>query len=352
MGKRATYSKLENPVEGVRNRVRALVVALSISIILVVSMMSPVIKAAGSTTIIGVTPPIHIAATVGGTFSEAVIVSTTEGINSIDLTITYNSTLLEVFSVYQGTFFPASFPPTIFTYDDNPANGTIHISAELLDPQVQTGNGTLAEIRFNPILDPQTLVYSPIRIDHLEVLNSGHQPISCDTLGSMYFWKFITPPIPPTSGRLADIYTQRGGTGEGTWGGEFTAGSLVILSVLATYNDFPVQHLPVAFQVQDDQNQTVAILVGMTDENGVATTEFRIRNDTRTEGKWTAVATVDISCTIVLDYTYFTVFFPHVIGGYTVNVSNGLDPTPIYVTILAAMATTAICCRRRRRKEK
>jgi hypothetical protein len=168
----------------------------------------------------------------------------------------------------------------------------------------------------------------------------------------MYFWKFITPPIPPTSGRLADIYTQRGGTGQSTYGGEFGAGSLVILSTLATYNDFPVQHLPVAFQVQDTQNQTVAILIGMTDENGVATVNFRIHNDTKSEGKWTAVTTVDISCTIVLDYTYFIVYFPHVIGGYTVSVSKWLDPTPIYVTILATMATTVIFCRRTRSKKK
>jgi hypothetical protein len=352
MGKRATYNRLENPVKGVRNTVRMLAVALSILIIIAVLMLSPVTKAAESTTIIGVTPPIQIAKAVGDTFIKNVTVSTIEDINSIDLTITYNTTLLDVVSVFQGNFFPQTYPPTIFTYEDNQENGTIHISAQLLDPQTRTGNGTLAEIRFNPILDPQTLVYSPIRIDHLEVLDFRHQPVSCDTLGSMYFWKFITPPIPPTSGRLADIYTQRGGIGEGTWGGEFAAGSLVVLSVLATYNDFPVQHLPVAFQVQDPQNQTVAILIGMTDENGIATTDFRIRNDTRTEGKWTAVATVDISCTIVLDVTYFTVFFPHVIGGYTVSMSSGLDPTPVYVAILAAMATTVVCYRRRRSKEK
>ena len=205
-----------------KSRTSALAVAMFVLVILVL-ILSPRAKAADATTIMTLTPPIHIAEAVGDTFIETVTVSTTEGINSIDLTITYNTTLLDVVSVFHGTFFPPNFPPTIFTYEDNPANGTIHISAELLDPQVQTGNGTLADIRFNPILDPKTLVYSPIRIDHFEVLNFGHQPISCDTLGSMYFWKFITPPIPPTSGRLADIYTQTGGTGEGTYGGEFAA---------------------------------------------------------------------------------------------------------------------------------
>ena len=326
-------------------------VAMSVLTIMVVLVLSPRARAADPTAIITLTPPIHIAMAVGETFSEAVTIATAEDINSIVFTITYNTTLLDVVSVYQGTFFPQNFPPTTFTYDDNPANGTIHISAELLDPQTRTGNGTLANIRFNPILDPKTLVYSPIRIDHFELLNLGHQPLSCDTLGSMYFWKFITPPIPPSTGRLVDLYTQRGGTGQGTWGAEFAAGSLVILSAFASYNDFPVQHLPVAFQVQDSRNQTIAILVGMTDENGVATTQFRIRNDTNFEGTWIAVATVDISCTIVLDFTNFTVFFPHVIGGFTVSISSRLDPTPMYTTILAAMATTVVFCRRRRSRK-
>jgi hypothetical protein len=322
------------------------------ALVILVLTLGPGARAADPTTIIAVTPPIHIAEAVGDTFVESVNVSTTEGIHSIDLTITYNATLLDVVSVFQGTFFPPSFPPTTFTYEDNPTNGTIHISAQLLDPQTRTGNGTLADIRFNPILDPQTLVYSPIRINQLVVLDSTHSPLSYDTLGSMYFWKFITPPIPPTSGRVADVYTQRGGTGQGIYGGEFAAGSVVILSTLATYNDFPVQHLPVAFQILDGQNQTVAVLIGLTDENGVATVDFRIHNDTKSEGKWTVISSVDISSTIVLDYTYFIVFFPHVIGGYTVSVPIGLDPTPTYVTILASMVTLVACFRRKRTKEK
>jgi len=333
-----------------RSKTSALAVSMFVLVIAVL-ILSPRTKAADSTTIVGVTPAIHIAEAVGETFTKTVTISTTENINSIDLTITYNATLLDVVSVFQGNFFPQMFPPTTFTYEDNQANGTIHINAQLLDPQTQTGNGTLADIRFNPIFDPQTLVFSPIKIDQREVLNSVHQPLSCDTLGSIYFWKFITPPIPPASARFADIYTQRGGTGEGIYGGEFAAGSVVILSTLATYNDFPVQHVPVAFQVLNPLNETVAILVSMTDENGIATTEFRTRPHTSSAGTWTAVATVDISCTIVLDFTYFTVSFP-VVGGYTVSTPNKLDPTPTYVTILATMATTVICCRRRRRKEK
>jgi hypothetical protein len=96
----------------------------------------------------------------------------------------------------------------------------------------------------------------------------------------------------------------------------------------------------------------VAILVDMTDENGVATVQFRIRNDTISEGTWIAIATVDISCTIVLDITNFKVFFPHVIGGYTVNTSKTTDPTPIYVTILAAFAATVAFGRHRPHRRK
>jgi len=260
---------------------------------------------------------------VGDTFVETVSISTSEAVNSLQFTITYNSSLLDIVSVLQGTFFPQHSPPTQFIFEKNQAAGTVNISMSLVDPQTKTGNGTLANVSFNPIEDPQTLLFSPIRLDQISILNSAHQSIPYNNTVAVYFWKSVTPPPPPQStARLVDLYTQRNGIGQNAYGGEFAAGSPVILSALATYNDFPIQHLPVAFQVLDCQNQTVAILIGMTDENGVATVQFRMRNDTSCEGTWIAIAAVDISCTIVLDITNFRVLFPHVIGGYTVNTSK------------------------------
>ena len=303
-------------------------------------------------TLITITPPIQICSVVGKTFLETVSISTSEAVNSLQFVITYNSSLLDIGPVSQGTFFPQQFPPTQFVFENNPTAGTINISMSLVNPQTMTGNGTLATVIFEAIKDPQTLAYSPIRLDNISILNSAHQSIPYTNTGAMYFWKYVTPPPSQSTARVVDLYTQRSGIGQDVYGGEFAAGSVVILSALATYNNFSIQHLPVAFQVLDDQNQTVAILVDMTDENGVATVQFRIPSNIRSEGTWIAVASVDISCTIVVDITSFMVFLPSVIGGYTISTPKRADPTPIYVTILAALAATVAFGRRRPRRRK
>jgi hypothetical protein len=148
-----------------------------------------------------------------------------------------------------------------------------------------------------------------------------------------------------------DLYTQIGGTGPNVLGGEFQAGDAVTLYANATYNDFPVQHVPVAFQVQNPHMETVAILIATTDEYGIATTEFRIRPDPSSEGVWISIATVDISCTTVWDLMNFTVSFPHVVGGYTITTSKTDKPMTTYFATVAILATISAVTRRRLRKK-
>jgi hypothetical protein len=330
-------------------RIRVSATALAFLIIVIVAMtLSSETRATGPTTLLQITPPMHFVTSLD-TFIETVTISTTEQVNSVNFTINYNSTLLDVVTVNQGSFFPPSFPPTYFTYTQDSTAGTITIDVELLDPQTQTGNGTLATVMFLPKIDPKSFLFTPITLSQILILNAVHLPLTYDTLNAMCFWEYLPLPAPPATPRLVDVYTQKSGTGPNTYGGAFVTDTMVILFAQATYNAYPVQNIPVAFQILDSNNQTIAILVGMTDENGTAMTQFRIRSDLSIQGTWWAIASVDISCTIVWDTVNFTVFFP--IGGYTTTTVKTPDPTPQYITTIIALAAAMTLTKRKPRKK-
>lgn len=331
-------------------RISTLVFTLLITT-LAVGMLSHETRAANPATSVALAPSVQILANVGDTFTETVTISTSDQVNSINFTIFFNASLLSVVSVDQGSFFPQQFPPTRFTVVKNSTVGTIMISAELLDPQTQTGNGSLAIVVFMVSTDPKSVASSTIGLDQVLIMNAAHQPITYDTMNAVWFWKQAEPPPPPPPPRVIDVYTQRGGTGPNAYGGEFEAGSLIILSAYATYNTFPVQHVGVAFQVLDAKNQTNALLVGITDENGIATVEFRVRFDQSVEGTWWVVASGDISSTIVWDTVTFAVVFPHAVGGYTITLPKQPDFTAQYLTIMATLAVAFSVTKRRFRKK-
>ncbi len=110
-------------------------------------------------------------------------------------------------------------------------------------------------------------------------------------------------------GRIIDVYTQRGGVGLNQPSGEFAAGEEVILDALVTYNGFPVQHKPVAFQVLNPSNGTEAILTVFSDNNGLAEVNFTIPRLPSSEGVWTVVATVEIASQTVLTQSVSKFYF-------------------------------------------
>jgi hypothetical protein len=124
------------------------------------------------------------------------------------------------------------------------------------------------------------------------------------------------------TGKTVDVYTQRGGIGPNVSGGEFVAGEEVILTTLAKYNDFPVQQAAVAFLVQNPLNESVALLVATTGENGTAQTHFRIPYLPSSDGIWTVTASVDIASTAVYDIVTFKATMFQAVGGYTVLFKN------------------------------
>ena len=151
-----------------------------------------------------------------------------------------------------------------------------------------------------------------------------------------------------TVGRVIDVRTQRGGVGPNVNGGDFAAGEQVILDAIATYNDFPVQHVAVAFQVFNPNGGTEALLLALTDENGRALTDFRIPYLPTSEGVWTVVATVDISSQNVSDTVSFRVLLFQVVGGYAfpMKMTNLERPLTLYLTLLVISATVVSMIKR------
>jgi hypothetical protein len=354
--KEATRSSLQGVGEPRRMKKmtirRISTLAFSLLIIsLTAGMPGQETKAAIPATLVALAPSVAIVAKIGDTFTETVTISTSDQVNNVNFRISFNASLLNAVSVDQGSFFPQQFPPTNFTVVKNSTAGTISISAELLDAQTQTGNGSLATVVFMVSTDPKSVAPSTIGLDQVSIMNAAQQPITYDTMNAVWFWKQTEPPPPPPPPRVIDVYTQRGGTGANAYGGEFAAGSMVVLSAYATYNSFPVQRITVAFQILDAKNETVALLVGTTDESGIATVEFRVRFDQSVEGTWWVVASGDISSTIVWDTVTFTVIFPQPVGGYTITLRKQPDFTAQYLIIMAALTTAFAMTKRRLRKK-
>ena len=317
-----------------------LLLALAFASTLVLAM-NPTPHAADPSTFVSLTPLMHIATTVGETFQENAEISTTAQVHSIEFTVTYNSTLLEPDNISQGSFFP---PSSFFTYQQNETAGYIKFEIALPGLQTESGNGTMVIVTFRAISAPQSIAFSSIDLEQILIVDSAGNIIPYNSLGALYFWQSIQPD-PPLQGRLVDLYTQRGGIGPNALGGEFMAGETVDLLAEATYNNYPVQVLSVAFQVINPLNQTVAILASMTNESGIAQTQFTILFSPSSEGNWTIIAAVQIDSGIVWDTMIIQVFYPYVVGGYTVALvkteksAQALIPYLTVVTLLAAVIT-------------
>jgi hypothetical protein len=143
-------------------------------------------------------------------------------------------------------------------------------------------------------------------------------------------------------GRIIDVYTQRGGVGPNEPGGEFCLGEEVILDALVTYNGFPVQHKPVAFQVLNPSNGTAAVLTAFSDNNGLAEVNFNISELPSSVGVWTVVSTVEIASITVNDTVTFKVSPCLPVGGYALplNTANTEKPSTLYLALF--MVSTSL----------
>ena len=122
-----------------------------------------------------------------------------------------------------------------------------------------------------------------------------------------------TVPVKAQSGRVIDVFTQKGGGGANQSSDMFQPQELVVLYALVTYNDNPVVNKLVAFQANGPPNPFENDTVGgssNTNESGIAEFSFRIpwpieMPEIKVFGEWFVVAAVDIADQRVTDTLAF-----------------------------------------------
>lgn len=132
-----------------------------------------------------------------------------------------------------------------------------------------------------------------------------------------------TVPVEAQSGRVIDVFTQKGGTGANQSSDMFQPQELVMLHALVTYNDYPVANKLVSFHVNGPQNTFENMTVAgssTTNESGIAEFSFRIpwpskNPEKKVFGEWHVVATVDIADQTVVDTLTFQV-------GWIIKITN------------------------------
>jgi len=269
------------------------------------------------------------------TFNVTVDVINIGNLSSYQFTFFYNNSLLQIEQVSPGSFFPST-PLSCFE-SDNKTPDSVEITCSLNDFADSTsGTGTLALITLKAIHVSSSCLGSPLELGQTLLLDSARVPIVHDLVGALYFWKSAGPD-PPIEGRLLDVYTQRGGIGQGQPDGNYRLGEEVKLISKATYNGQPVQRKLVAYEVQNPSNQFSILRSGTTDQNGLTMISFKIPNVLDSIGTWTAIAAVEIAEKTAWDIVTFEVTVTPV-GGFStaVGVSGRESPSiPYPMTVFA-----------------
>jgi len=328
--------------------------AFALVLILALSLLAPFFtipksKATALGVYLSINPSMYIAQATGEIFTINIEIANVANLSSYQFTVTYNTSLLKVNQVLQGSFFPPS-SPSHFSFEINMSNGTVRVNCSIDNPaNSMTGSGTLASITFEVIQNTNWCADGrPMKLIQTVLLDSRNTPIVHDVVGAVYFWKTLEPD-PPVEGRLLDVYTQRGGSGQGQPDGNFTLGEEVQLISDVTYNGQPVQQKLVAFQVLNPLNQTVILRTAITNQNGRASISFRIPNVFESLGTWKVISVVEIAEEIAWDIVTFRVISVTPVGGYSISkrVSSEANPWASYQVILMALSVFLIAAKPR-----
>lgn len=289
-----------------------------------------------------INPTMYIAHGIDEIFSVTVDVINVRNLSSYQFTFFYNNSLLQIEQVSPGSFFPST--PLSFFKFDNKTLDSVEITCSLNDStDSASGTGTLALITLKAIQVPNSCFGSPLELRQTLLLNSARVPIVHDLVGAVYFWKSAGPD-PPIEGRLLDVYTQRGGTGQGQPDGNYKLGEEVKLFSKVTYNGQPVQGKLVAYEVQNPSNQFSILRSATTDQNGFTMISFKIPNVLDSLGTWTTIAVVEIAEKTAWDIVTFEVTSVTPVGGFSTVVKDNMRESPsilYHMTIFALILVFA-----------
>jgi len=279
----------------------------SLLCLLTINCFDPIVYGESAEAYLSMTPMMHTATEIGELFNVAIDISNVADLRSLGFTVTYNTSLLDIAQVVQGEFFPTP-PKSYFGFEKNQSAGFVKVNMSLVDSETpRSGSGTLAWISFEVVQAPKSCVSSPLDLDQTLLLNSASTPIVHDSVGAVYFWRYMEPD-PPVEGRLLDVYTQKGGEGPDRSGGKFEKGEMVYLTCQVTYNNDPVQAKLVGFEVLNPLNESVVIRTTITDQYGFAEIAFRIPDIPTSSGTWRAISLVEIAEKTAWDTISFQVY--------------------------------------------
>ena len=311
---------------------RCLVVIFLGIILLMCCNFNSTVSAVSPENYVFMMPAMHVAREAGETFNISICISCEQQLYKACLTIAYNSYYLEIMEVSQGTFFPSP-PDASFDFKDYKIASLIDINISLVNLQkTLIGNGTLALISFRVIQESQECLSIPIQFVKTSLFSTSNTPIDNDFVDAVFFWRSALSD--PDGGRLLDVYTQKGGEGIEQPGGVFIPAEEVNLITEVLYNDAPVQHKLVAFQVLNPSGLTVVMRVAKTNSKGIAEISFRIPNLEDSYGRWIVFSTVDIAEKAVWDKLAFNVYLKIPVGGYSISIRNYTNEKSLIVYLI------------------
>ena len=241
---------------------------------------------------LSVDPPTYTAKSEGEVFPIDIMINDLEAgweMIGLEFKLGYNSTILEVLSVTEGDFmksFNMSLGPevTFFTYHIEEDLGYVIVGILCYPDENGTwhkpfphtdGPGLLATINFRAIYQGVFPEVASCTLDLYDSLGGDTRavevPFGTEEDG---YYKIIAKVV----GRAVDVYTQYpfpyGGQGIDEPSDAFAPQDVVILYANVTYNEDPVQHKLVSFEIRHGSFDIP--LSGFTDENGVVSVSFTI----------------------------------------------------------------------------
>lgn len=133
------------------------------------------------------TPSVYVAEEIGEIFDVAINVSGVINLHSLEFTLAYNTSLLDVKQVFQGSFF--SVPPSSnFEFENNELLGLIEVNMSLVGlGSSKSGDGDLVRISFEAVTGSESCASSPFGLRQTLLLDTTLKPIPHESVGGVYF---------------------------------------------------------------------------------------------------------------------------------------------------------------------